>query len=89
MNMLEKIKDGEWGVAHGLLSAGAISVAWFLVPNYYAVAVVAALSAFYWTQREAKARTTWDIREWYTDSQLDAIVPIIVSGIAIYLRYFK
>ena len=88
MNIFDFIKDGEWGISHGLLSAGVIAVAWFLIPNYYTVAVAAILSAFYWTQREAKARKTWDIREWYTDSQLDAIVPIIVSGIAIYLRYF-
>ena len=88
MQLFKDIKAGEWGVAHGLASAGAIAVAWFLIPSYYAVAVVAIVSAFYWTQREAKARKTWDIRDWYTDSQLDAVVPIIVSGIAIYLRYF-
>jgi len=87
MNLLERIVAGEWGVGHGLISAGIIAAVWVFVPSYYAVALVSVATAVYWARREAVARETWDIRDWYLDSQLDAIVPILVSGIAILLRY--
>lgn len=76
------------GIAHGLVLAGALTVAWFLIPIYYAVAVVGITGAVYYYQREAKARGTWNILDWYTDSQFDAITPAIVAAVAIYLRYF-
>jgi len=87
MNLLERIIAGEWDISHGLISTGIIAGEWAFVPSYYAVALVSVATAVYWAQREAIARGTWDIRDWYLDSQLDAIVPILVSGIAILLRY--
>lgn len=85
--MIDRIIAGEWGIAHGLASAGIIAIAWFLIPLYSAVAVAAIGSALYWFQREAVARKTVDIRKWYLDSKLDAIVPALVSLVALIVRY--
>lgn len=76
------------GIAHGLILAWVLLFTWFLIPVYYAVAVVGVAGSVYYYQREAKARNTWNILKWYTDSQFDAITPAVVAAIAIYLRYF-
>lgn len=76
------------GVAHGLVMVAVLALAWFVIPSYYAVVAVGVVGSVYYYQREAIARKTWNILNWYTDSQFDAITPAVVSGVAIYLRYF-
>lgn len=65
----------------------AIFITWLFVPFYLAAGIVAVGLAYYWAQREAEARGTWDVRLWYRDSQLDAIVPAVVSAVAIFIIY--
>ena len=87
-------KISMYGVSHALVSAGLIAIAWFFIPNYYAVAVLSFVTAFYWFKREAKARRTIWINDWkysdgriYWDSIFDFISPFIISVIAVVIRY--
>lgn len=74
---------GTYGISHGTISLAIIVAAWALTYSYLAVVIAAVGTAYYWARREAKARGTWTISEWYLDSQLDAIVPGLVSLAAI------
>lgn len=87
--MIDFIKSGKWGISHGLISASIIALVWVATCSMPAIVAASVLTAFYWARREAVARKTWDIRTWYLDSKLDAIVPIIVSAVAIYMVLFK
>ena len=76
-----------YGIAHGLLTALFIYLAWRFAHTL--IVPVAVISTVYYYVREAKARGTYDIRQWYKDSQWDAITPALVASLGIYLIYFR
>ena len=85
--MIKRIIEGEWGISHGVITALAGVITWYTVAWVHAAPLVVVGMAYYWVQREAKARRTWDISTWYLDSQLDAIVPSMVAVVFLLTIY--
>ena len=75
------------GTAHGLIMLVVLTVVWWSMSWFYSVGVVGVIGSGYYYYREAKARETLDIRQWYTDSQFDAITPAVVSFTIVLMRY--
>jgi len=81
----QRFIDGENGISHGVLTAAVIAVVWWVTYSFWVIVFASVITAYYWAQREASARGTWRISEWYHDSKMDAIVPAIVAVVAIVL----
>lgn len=75
-----------YGISHGIFIAVGMYLSYLVVPVM--VLPVAVGGTVYYYIREAKARKTYDLRQWYTDSQWDAITPAIIAGAGAYLIYF-
>ena len=74
-----------YGISHGIFTALGMYLTWRFIPIL--MISVAGFSVIYYYAREAKARGTYDIRQWYADSQWDAITPALVAVIGVYLVY--
>lgn len=75
------------GIAHGLTTLLFMLLVWRFVPFYAAVGLAGIGCSVWYFYREYRARKTFDIRQWYTDSQFDFITPLLVALIICAARY--
>lgn len=80
-SLTEKFIDGEWGASHAAITAGVAGGVWAATGNADYTVGASWASAAYFFLREKKARKTWNVKKWYLDSQLDALMPAITAGI--------
>lgn len=77
-----------YGISHGLITAAALGAAWFFPWPVYLLVGIAAAYAYWDRESEARKRDgTPKFRDWYLDSQMDAVVPVIVVIVGFWLRF--
>lgn len=90
--------DKDYGLSHGVVNliAGEVltKINNILLPDNpnvskYITNIELGLLTYYWCNKEAKARGTWQIDKWYNisgsyDSTFDCLTPAAISGLQIY-----